>query len=290
MIRLVGSLITGALLGGTFALIGLGLVQLFRSTATFNFAHGQLMIFPAFLVASLQASTGSLVVAIVVGLSAAALLGSLIFLGALRRTVGKLHFVGFAATLGVASFLDGLIQIVFGSGQRSISTGSVGRDTVRILGASVSTLSLALAAVSIGIAAVVAAFMRFTQLGLKMRAAGQDAVLASQGGINVTLVQVGSWALASTLAAAAGIVFLCTNVADSSAVGVALAGFPAIVLGGLDSVGGAIAGGLVIGLVQSEVATYLGGEYVDVITYSTLVVALLLIPTGFFGTKDAVRL
>jgi branched-chain amino acid transport system permease protein len=288
--QLVVAVVGGMLLGGTYALIGLGLVQAFRATGTFNFAHGEIMVFPAFLFASWQVRHQvPEIVGILLALAFGALLGMALFLLVLRRTIGLSHFMGFAATLGVAVVLDGVMQIWFGAGEHPLSLPGVPTGRVTILGAGVSQSALVLGAVANIIAITVAIFMRYTEVGIRIRAAGQDAVLASQGGINVRRLYLGSWALAGTLAAAAGLMYGSTSAVNLSAVGVALAAAPAIVLGGLDSIEGAIIGGIVIGLVQGFTTSYFGAQYVDVITYSILLIVLLIFPTGLFGTTATRR-
>jgi branched-chain amino acid transport system permease protein len=166
----------------------------------------------------------------------------------------------------------------------------VPHGSVKILGAGVSTESLVLGVVANIIAFGVMGFMRYTEVGIRIRAAGQDAVLASQGGINVRRLYVSSWALAGVLAAIAGLTYGSTAAINLSTVGIALAAAPAIVLGGLDSFEGAIAGGIVIGLVQGFTNSYLGAQYVNVVTYSILLVVLLAFPSGLFGTTSVRRL
>jgi branched-chain amino acid transport system permease protein len=289
--RLVVAVVGGMLLGGTYSLIGLGLVQAFRATGTFNFAHGEIMVFPAFLFASWQTRHQVPdVVGIVLALAVGAALGVAMFTFVLRRTIGLSHFMGFAATLGVAVVLDGILQIWFGPGEHSLRLPGVPHGSVKILGAGVSTESLVLGVVANIIAFGVMGFMRYTEVGIRIRAAGQDAVLASQGGINVRRLYVSSWALAGVLAAIAGLTYGSTAAINLSTVGIALAAAPAIVLGGLDSFEGAIAGGIVIGLVQGFTNSYLGAQYVNVVTYSILLVVLLAFPSGLFGTTSVRRL
>jgi branched-chain amino acid transport system permease protein len=289
--QLVVSIVGGMLLGGTYALIGLGLVQAFRATGTFNFAHGEIMVFPAFLFASWQVRHQvPAVVGIVLALGFGALLGMGLFLFVLRRTIGLSHFMGFAATLGAAVVLDGVMQIWFGAGEHSLTLPGVPTGRITILGAGVSQSALVLGLLANLIAVTVALFMRYTSVGIRIRAAGQDAVLASQGGINVRRLYLGSWALAGALAAIAGLMYGSTSAVNLSTVGIALAAAPAIVLGGLDSIEGAIVGGIIIGLVQGFTTSYLGGQYVNVTTYSILLLVLLIFPSGLFGTTATRRL
>jgi len=290
MDRVIVSLVGGGSLGGTYALVALGIVLAFRATGTFNFAHGQFMLFPAYLVGAWQAQHAqSLAVSIVVGVSAIATIGLAFYLMVLQRTVGLAHFMGVIATFGLAAVLDGVMLILFGSPQYNIDFPLLPQGVVVLLGARVSATSLALAAFTLLLAAGVAAALRFTPIGIKVRAAGQDAVLASQGGINVRVLYMGSWALAAALAGIAGVAYGTTNIVNGSLVDVALAAFPAILIGGLDSIEGAVIGGLLVGIAQGFIATYLGTQLLDVLTYSLLLVVLMFFPQGLLGTRIVTR-
>src|SRR5688500_17435907 len=112
MTGIIVSLIGGASLGGTYALIGLGLVLAFRATATFNFAHGQLMLLPAFIVAKWQLSgTAPIGIALVFSLIVVAAVSVLFFLLVLQKLTGLPHFMGVIATLGLAAVLDGAMAL-----------------------------------------------------------------------------------------------------------------------------------------------------------------------------------
>lgn len=290
MDRVIVSLVGGGSLGGTYALVALGIVLAFRATATFNFAHGQFMLFPAFLVGAWQAQhVQPLAVSITVGLVTVALIGLVFYLLVLQRTVGLAHFMGVIATFGLAAVLDGVMLIIFGSPQYNIDFPLLPRGVVVLLGVRVSATSLVIAAFTLLLAVGVAASLRFTPLGIKIRAAGQDAILASQGGINVRVLYMGSWALAAALAGVAGITYGTTNIVNHSFVDVALAAFPAILIGGLDSIEGAIIGGLVVGIAQGFIATYLGSQLLDVLTYALLLVVMLIFPQGLLGTRRVLR-
>ncbi len=290
MARVIVSLIGGSALGGTYALVALGIVLAFRATGTFNFAHGQFMLFPAFLVGAWQAQhVHSLAVSITVGLVIIATVGLVFYLLVLQRTVGLAHFMGVIATFGLAAMLDGTMLIFFGSPQYNIDFPLLPHGAVVLLGARVSAASLTLAAFTLLLAGAVAAGLRFTPLGIKIRAAGQHAILASQGGINVRVLYMGSWALAAALAGVAGIAYGTTNIVNHSLVDVALAAFPAILIGGLDSIEGAVVGGLLVGIAQGFIATYLGPQLLDVLTYGLLLVVMLIFPQGLLGTRTVTR-
>jgi branched-chain amino acid transport system permease protein len=290
MARLMVSLIGGGALGGTYALIGLGLVLAYRATFTLSFAHGQLMLLPAFIVGAWQAhGTAPFGVALIVAVLASAVICVVFYLVVLQRTMGLPHFMGFVATLGLASILDGAMALIFGSNQYFIKFPAMPEGALDVFGGRIATKTIVVAVFTLLLAAVVAGVLLHTSLGVRIRAAGQDPILASQGGINVRWIYAGSWAIAGVLAAFAGIAFGTTNLVDPSLQNLALAAFPVILLGGLDSLGGAIVGGVMIGTLQGFVATYLGGEYLNVTTYSVLLVVLLLYPQGLFGTRHVSR-
>lgn len=289
MIRFVISIVGGATLGGTYALIGLGLVLAFRATHTFNFAHGQLMVLPAFIVGYSQLNGYPIVVSLLAALGITAVVAAFFYLFVLRRTTGLPLFMGIIATFGLAAIVDGSMGLIFHNAQYTITLPGVPKGTVTLFGAGVSTTALSFAAGTLALALAVAAVVRKTHLGVKIRAAGQNPVLASQCGIQVRRIHMGSWAAAGVLAALAGISYGSVTIVNTSMLHLGLAAIPAIILGGMDSVEGAVVGGLIIGVLQGFTQTYLGGEYVEVVTYSLLLVTLLFLPQGLFGTKQVVR-
>jgi len=288
--RLIIAVFGGGNLGGTYALVALGIVLAFRATGTFNFAHGQFMLLPAFIVGAWEAEQKAPIgVSILTGLVVVSAIGVLFYLVVLQRTVGLLHFMGVIATFGLAAVLDGVLLIVYGSPQYTIDIGVLPKGVVTILGARLSAEQLVLTAFTLLLAGIVAGALRFTPVGVKIRAAGQDAILASQGGINVRVLYMGSWALAAALAGVAGIVYGTSNLVNHTLVDVALAAFPAILIGGLDSIEGAVVGGLLVGIAQGFIATYLGPQYLDVVTYGLLLLVMLVFPQGILGTRTVTR-
>jgi branched-chain amino acid transport system permease protein len=197
--------------------------------------------------------------------------------------------MGIIATFGLAAVLDGIMGILFPSAQYSINLSVIPDGVTTIFGVRVSEESLTLAAFTLVLASAVAVFLRATRGGRRIRAAGQDALLASQCGINVRRVHMASWAAAALLAGIAGISYGAENVVNVSIVDLGLVAVPAIVLGGMDSIEGAVIGGIIIGLLQGFTETYLGGQYVSVLTYAVLLAFLMFRPQGLLGTRQVVR-
>jgi branched-chain amino acid transport system permease protein len=284
---LATAIVTGLFLAGTYSLIALGMVLVFRATHTFNFAHGQSMLLAAYVVGkyfTADSSTSfvaySLLACLIVGTTSA-----VFYLLVLRRLVGKSLFLAVIATLGYASVLDGVMGIMFKSQQYVIRNPYLSNEPLEIGSVRVQSATATVAVASLALAVAVTFVLQKTQLGIRVRAAGQSALLASQGGINVRRIYVMSWAASGVLAAIAGVAYGSTNVVGSSLAETAHLALPAMMLGGLDSFVGAIVGGLSIGLLQGTTASYFSGEHVEVVTYAVLLIVLLVRPNGLFGTK-----
>jgi branched-chain amino acid transport system permease protein len=290
MAQFIVSLVGGIALGGSLALIALGMIFAYRATNTLTFAQGELMLLPAFLVGAWQAGNVlpfwlSFLLAMLISAGICVLFYFLV----LQRTIGLPPFIGFVATLGLASMIDGFIALKYGAQQYSLQIPGMPSGSVRVFGSLVQSSSLAIAGFTLALSAVIIGVMRFTDLGVRIRAAGQDAVLASQGGIRVRRIYAASWAIAGMLACLAGLAYASATIVAPSIEDIALAAIPVMLLGGFDSIEGAALGGLIIGVLQNMVASYLGGQYTDVATYTLLLVILVLRPQGLFGTRQVVR-
>jgi branched-chain amino acid transport system permease protein len=289
MVRFVLSLIGGLTLGGTIALIGLGLVLAFRATRVFNFAHGQLLLLAAFTVGYFELHDRPFGPVALLAIAAPTVVAVAFYWFVLRRTAGLSLFMGIIATLGLASMLNGFMGLAFPTGQYVVSVPGMPTGHVTIAGAGVGKASIIVAALTLAISIIVVVIIRFTHLGLSIRAAGLDPILASQCGLRIQRLHAGSWAVAGVLAAIAGISYAEVASATTSIADLGLAALPAIMLGGLDSVEGAVVGGFIIGIMQGFTQTYLGGSYVNVMTYGLLLVVMLIYPQGMFGSKEVVR-
>lgn len=285
------SIVGGLNLGATYALLACGLVLIFRATQVLNFAHGGFMLVAAYATAVVAGGSPlSFLAALLVGLSAAALLGALFYRVVLARMTGLPHFMPVIATIGLASVIDAGVGLWVGARQYVIEVPGLPDGSVTILGANASKAELALSGISLAVVAIVIAVAARTDFGRRLRAAGQDPALASQSGINVNRIYLVSWVIAGALAAVAGITYSASNVVGPGIVPLALLAFPAMLLGGLDSLWGGLVGGLAIGVLQGFVATYLGGDAINAVTYGVLLAILLIAPSGLFGTVERQKL
>jgi branched-chain amino acid transport system permease protein len=289
MAEFTAAVIGGLTLGGIFSLVTLGIVLIFRATETFNFAHGSFMLLGALIIGDIQGrSRLPFAVLALMSLAIVGVVGALLFQFVLRYAIGR-PLVAFIATLGFSAVADGVIGIVFPETQYGISIPVMSKGRTAIFGAAFSTASLEMSGFAIILTVALVLVFRYTSFGVRVRAGGQDSLLASQGGINIRWVYLGSWALACVLAGIAGITYGSVNSVNNGIEDLALLAFPAALLGGLDSIPGSLIGGFGIGLLQGFVAAYLGGQYDTVVTYLVLLLVMLWLPHGIIGTRTVRR-
>jgi branched-chain amino acid transport system permease protein len=287
--------INGLSLGAIYALVAIGFVLVFKATGIVNFAHGSVLLLGAYVAARVQADTGFWV-ALLAGAAAAAAGAMLVELVLLRRLRGTEAGTLAILTLGVDVLLA--TELTRRIGSDILPSGAPwGSDVVRIGGASIPETRVAAAVVALlAIGAFAVAFRR-TDWGVAMRAAAADGTTASLMGIRVGRVALSAWALAGALAATAGVFFTsfpAPGVDNATGLG-ALAAIPAAVIGGLDSIAGALLGGIVVGLVATYCAGYqdelafLGRGLGEVAPYAVMLLVLLVRPSGLLGTRAVTR-
>ena len=185
-LNLTAAVIGGLTLGAIYSLVTLGIVIIFRATETFNFAHGSFMLLAALIVGRLQSGSSlPFAVLALISLGIVGALGAMLFRFVLRSTVGRPHFVAVIATLGFAAVADGVIGIVFPQTQYTITIPGLSTGSTTIFGATFSTASLEVSAFAVVLTVALVLVFRYTSFGVRIRAAGQNSLLASQGGINI---------------------------------------------------------------------------------------------------------
>lgn len=305
MTELLQLVVAGLALGAQYALIVLGFVIVYRTSHLLNFVTGAFLMFGAYLAYTASTLLG---LSFYLGLLIAPVGGALMAAGvertAVRRMDGKPLFATLMATIGLLIVVKEVISGVWGSAPKNLGD-PWGVQSVVI--GSVLVQQRQIAAIVIGVLATggIFAILRWTRIGLAIRATSENPHAALAQGINVSSVRTISWAIGGGVAALAGVI-AATNPGIGLQPGlanVALLALPAMVLGGLDSPVGAIAGGIVIGVAQtftqgwaSGVLTFMPdfpsalGEGFDQVAPFLLMVAILLVrPTGFFGSKTVRR-
>ena len=296
--------VSGLLAGGPIALIALGLVLIFKSSYIFNFAHGHMLLMGALITWWFAVEAGlPLWLSMALALALSALLGLAIERLALRPMTGQPLLSIILMTLGLSQSLQGLALLLFGGAQRNFPQIFSAADPYRIATPFVFndkpiTIILKQNLVwSFGVAMLgvilISAFFRFTRAGLAMRGTSEDHELAQSIGLRIHRIFGVSWALAGGVAATAGILLATSSGLDLSLAVVVLAAFPAVLLGGLESIPGAIVGGLIIGLAQGVVAAAKAQwvrDATEIVPYIVLLIVLLIRPEGLFGQKRIERI
>lgn len=276
--------------GGLLALAGLALVIIYKATRVVNLAIGEMLMISAYLFFAMASSMGLPVWLAIVGtIVASGAFGALIERTMLRPMLGESPISTFMVTVGLSSVLVGLVELIWTADPRRLPE-FMPTDPVLLGPAMVAPKVFYGFLVTALLIAVVLLVFRTWRGGVALRATAADQAAAYSMGINVPRVFSLSWTVAAMIAAVAGIVVGAIG-GISSTMGVfGLSTLVVVIVGGLDSVLGALIGGLLVGLVEAWAGAYLGGEYKVIATFSLLLLVLLVRPYGLFGTHDIERL
>jgi branched-chain amino acid transport system permease protein len=284
-------LINGLSIGFLYALAALGFVMIFKSSSVLNFAHGELMAIGAFvfLVLSTWANL-PIWLAFLITLAGSFSLGFIIERFFLRPLIGEALIEVIMLTVGLAIMLKGLMLFIFGGDIHSYvdflpQTLTFHWGAIEVPGVYVATFIVGL--IFLGLFGF---FFKYSSQGIYMRSVADNQPAAMALGVHVRRVFAMSWAIAALVCAMSGIVLGIINginVHEVSAVGLKV--FPVVILGGLDSIGGAILGGLIIGLLETFTGGYISTSLREIIPYIVLIVILMIKPYGLFGLVEIER-
>jgi branched-chain amino acid transport system permease protein len=302
MTEFLESVLRGLGTGSVYALLALGFVIIYKSTGVISFAQPALMLTGATITSYVAPAIGIVAFAgfsFFLSMSLAALATAAIALfierTAIRPMVGRPAFVVAIITIGIDIAVRVVASGFIGLGARSIPN-PWGLERVDVLGLRIQERHLVAVATLVVIVSALFWFYQYTRYGLAMRAAAFDQEAALTQGVNVGSVFALSWALAGALAAIAGTLLATSAGVDRQIWIVALVALPAIILGGLDSLPGAVVGGLAVGVVESLVGSYqrdlapwLGDNFAVVSAYVLMLLVLLAKPYGLFGTPEVRR-
>ena len=302
MTEFLESVLRGLGTGSVYALLALGFVIIYKSTGVISFAQPALMLTGATVTSYVAPAIGIVAFAgfsFFLSLSLAALATAAIALvierTAIRPMVGRPAFVVAIITIGIDIAVRVVASGFIGLGARPIPN-PWGLERIDVVGLRIQERHLVSMATLVVIVSVLFWFYQYTRYGLAMRAAAFDQEAALTQGVNVGSVFALSWALAGALAAIAGTLLATSAGVDRQIWIVALIALPAIILGGLDSLPGAVVGGLAVGVVESlvgsyqrDVAPWLGDNFAVVSAYVLMLLVLLVKPYGLFGTPEVRR-
>ncbi|MGY1643557.1 branched-chain amino acid ABC transporter permease [Geodermatophilus sp. SYSU D00703] len=295
MTQFLSLLLNGISLGAIYALIALGFVIIFKASEVVSFTQGSLLLLGAYTIARLAEPFGFLLAALA-GILVTALAAFLIERLVINRLRGAPVISLAIVTIGVDIIL--LTELIRRIGPDILNVPHPwGGESVRIGGVGISLNRL----IAMGVAGVLIVVFfvafKYSSWGVAMRASAEDGEAAALMGIRQGRVSALAWIVAGVLAAVAALFLVGAPTPGVSAAvyTVALRAFPAAILGGLDSTGGALVGGLLIGIAEALAAGYqeqlsfLGRGFGEVVPYVVMIIVLLVRPSGLFGTKELTR-
>jgi len=284
----------GVLIGLMYSLIALGFVLVYKATDAINFAQGEFVMLAGFIVAGMlmlaEAPFWLAVVAAVLGMVA---FGFGLERVVLRPLIGRPIIAVIMATIGLATVLRGAAPLFFGAEPRSIALPF--SDEPFALGPfNLPPVQVAGALISLGFLAAFTWFFMKSRMGVAMRAVADNQQVAMAMGINVERYFAIAWGMAGIVSALGGLAWGALLGVDVHLALIGLKVFPVVILGGLDSVLGAIVGGLIVGVVENLAAGYLdplvGGGTKDFAPYVLMIVMLMIRPYGIFGKRRIERI
>lgn len=285
----------GIALGCIYALIGLGFSIIFKASEVINFSQGELMLVGTYVVSSaFFAWHLPFLLALLLGVVVTVAIGVLFERIVLRRMIGRPVFSILMITIGLDIILRTLVPVFYGSGTIPAASPFAINSEIYQIGVYFPTSDIWTIVITILICGALFVFLRYTKSGLAMRATALDQEAALAVGINIRQVYALAWGIAAAIAAVGGVFFAINSIAiDPTFGGTALLAFPAIILGGIDSVGGAILGGIIIGVTEQLTAGYetsaMNGIHL-ITPYLIMILVLLIRPYGLFGTRKVERI
>ncbi len=282
--------LTGLASGGLYALAALAFVMVYKATRVVNIAIGEILMVGAYLFFTFSASFAlPLWLAIPAAVLCSGLLGAVIERTIIRPLLGEPPISVFMVCVGLASVLVGLVEMIWSADQRRLPD-FMPTQPIMVGEAFLAPKIFWGAVIAMVFIAVVLLVFRFWRGGVALRATASDQAAAYSMGINVPRVFSLAWVVSGMIAAVSGIIVGSIGGISSSMGVFGLSVLVVVIVGGLDSVLGALIGGLFIGLVEALAGAFIGGEYKLLATFIMLVVVLMIRPYGLFGTREIERL
>jgi branched-chain amino acid transport system permease protein len=287
-------LVIGIVKGSIFSLVALGMVLIIKATKVINFAQGDLVMVGAFIIYAFMGSWGlPLWFSIPLTLISSGVIGYLIYHMILKRIAHGPLISIIMVTLGLSYFLKGAVTMFFGS--KNYSLPKIFPDgSILLAGIQIPLMYVYALIISFALMAGFAAFFQYSRMGLAMRATADNPKAAQSLGIRTNEVAAYSWVISLIVAAVGGLLLASINVLNTGLAIIGLTVFPVLILGGLESLAGAVVGGLIIGLAESLAAGYInpkiGAATEQVVAFLVLLLFLMVRPYGIFGRREVERL
>ena len=288
MIDLIQALGTGTLVGLVYALLGLCIVLIFKASEAFNFAIGEFLVIGSFLFYVLFFDLGiPFIIALPLGLLAAALVGALVERLTIKPLLGRSPISMVIITLGLSFLLRASAQLIWGSHSYSffLDMPDITLELGDFLFLSDPIWAGILAVITFGLVII---FLFRTRWGLAIRATSENQAKAMAYGINSRFILLIVWAVSAACIGVAGIMISNFGALAAGSGIVGLRAIPVVLIGGMDSIGGALVGGIIVGMCEALAGAYIEPMglvgFKDVAPYILLLVVLIIRPYGLFGT------
>ncbi len=284
-------LVNGVSLGLLYAIAALGFVMIFKSSSVLNFAHGELMAIGAFLFLVLSAwAKLPIIVAFMLTLIGSFALGFIIERFFLRPLIGEALIEVIMLTVGLAVMFKGIMLFVFGGDIHSYPKFLPEGLSMQFGVIYIPSVYVAALIIGVLFLLIFGFFFKYSSQGIYMRSVADNQPAALSLGVHVRRVFALSWAIAALVCAMSGIILAVINgVNVHNLTGIGLKVFPVVILGGLDSIGGAILGGIIIGLLETFTGGYISTAMREIVPYIVLVIILMVKPYGLFGLVEIER-
>ncbi|WJR76712.1 branched-chain amino acid ABC transporter permease [Bradyrhizobium sp. NP1] len=276
-------------MGSIYALTALGFATIYRASGVVNFAQGDMMMIGAMAaLVSLRDFHLGQVAALLLAVGLCTLLGYLVERIAFRPLIDAPHFTVLLSTVAIGQILRSGVRVFYGQ-EVSILPPVLSTEQIDLLGVRVTPLQLGILGVAAATLIAVAAFFSLAKLGWGMRATSQNLRGAAIVGVNVPTVLSATWAMAGALAAIGGVLLAPMIIVTPDMGVIGNKGFIAAILGGFSSLGGAAAGGFILGVVEIIVGVYVTSAFKDVVVFVLLLGVLAALPNGIFGKATVSR-
>ena len=276
-------------LASIYALIACGYVLIYRVSRVLNLAHGELMMLGAYLLLTVGSTfSGHPYMAIVAAVVLSACVGVLVYVFLMRKMTGEMVLAAVLTTIALGILLRGLVVLIWSAQvQHPIKSLGFINDSFAVPGgARISTFAALIVLTTAIVYGSLFVFLRFGRWGVRMRAAGQNPLLAAQRGINLHAIYALAWGLSTLTGSLAGMLMALDSGLDATMIIIGLKAFPAALVGGLDSLLGALVGALIVATAEVLLIHYVDPLLADVVPFVVLIAMLFARPWGLFGTRE----
>jgi branched-chain amino acid transport system permease protein len=276
-------------LAAIYALLACGYVLIYRVSRVMNMAHGELTMLGAYLLyTTASLLVGDPLTAIAVAVVMSLTVGALVYVLLMRKMTGEMVLAAILTTIAIGILLRGLIVLIWSAAQQHpLQALRFTNPSIELMsGARISTCAALIVIMTVVVYGGLFVFLRFGRWGVRMRAAGQNPLLAAQRGVNLHAIYALAWGLSTLTGSIAGMLIALDSGLDQTMVVIGLKAFAPALVGGLDSLVGALVGAVIVAGAEVLAIHYIDPLLSDVVPFLVLIVMLIVRPWGLFGTRE----